>query len=70
MIRTIEAVVDTDGRIQLSEPLRPGSRRRAFVVILDEPGIDDATATLSEQALQDWNRPEGGVAWSHLRSAR
>lgn len=69
MTRTIEAVIDEDGRIQLLEPAAPGSRRRALVIIFDEPGIDE-TAILSEQALQDWNRPEEDAAWSHLQPAK
>ena len=69
MIKTVEAVVDDQGKVRLLQPVHLGSSRRALVVILDEPGaIDDETALLSEAALADWNRPEEDAAWSHLQS--
>jgi len=71
MIKTVEAVVDDQGKVRLLQPVHLGSSRRALVVILDEPGaIGDETALLSEAALADWNRPEEDAAWSHLQSAR
>jgi hypothetical protein len=71
MIRTIEAVVDDQGKVRLLQPVHLGSSRRALVVILDEPGgIGDETAVLSEAALADWSRPEEDAAWSHLQSAK
>jgi hypothetical protein len=71
MIKTIEAVVDNDGRVRLLQPVHLGSIRRALVVILDEPEVlDDETALLSEPSLSDWSRPEEDTAWSHLQSAK
>lgn len=71
MIKTVEAVVDDEGKVRLLQPLHLGSSRRALVVILDEPGaIGDETALLSETALADWSRPEEDAAWSHLQSAK
>ena len=71
MIRTVEAIVDDQGRVRLLESVPLGSSRRALVVILDEPGSPvDETALLSEAALADWNRPEEDAAWSHLQSAK
>ena len=70
MIKTVEAVVDDEGRVKLLQPVHLGSIRRAFVVILDEPDVDDETALLSEAALTDWSRPEEDAAWSHLQSAK
>lgn len=71
MIRTIEAVIDKDGKIRLLEPVEVGPSRRALVVILDEPGIPtNETALLSEEALEDWNRPEEDAAWSHLQPVK
>jgi hypothetical protein len=70
MIKTVEAVVDDEGKVRLLQPVQLDSSRRALVVILDEPGvIGDETALLSEAALADWNRPEEDAAWSHLQSA-
>lgn len=77
MTRTVEAVIETDGKIRLLEPVAPGSRRRALVIILDEPSVSDETAILSdetailsEETLQDWNRPDEDAAWSHLQPGK
>jgi hypothetical protein len=71
MIKTVEAIIDEQGNVQLLEPVRLASSRRAFVVILDESSMtSDETAFLSEEALKDWNRPEEDQAWSHLQSAK
>jgi len=72
MHRTIEVVIEADGRIRLLEPVEPGSVRRALLTILEEQ-VEEPThapALLSEPALDDWNRPEEDEAWSHLQSAR
>jgi hypothetical protein len=40
------------------------------VLILEEPGANDA-AVLSERALaKDWDKPEEDAAWSHLQPPR
>lgn len=71
MIQTIEAVVDTQGRVQLLQPLNLPENRRALVTILEEePNIKvSETALLSEAALaEDWDRPEEDEAWSYLQT--
>ena len=70
MRRTIEAVIDRDGKLRLLEPMPPGASGRALVIIFDEPSVSDESAILSEEALKDWNRPEEDAAWSHLQAAR
>ncbi|CAN5867434.1 hypothetical protein BH23GEM9_BH23GEM9_29410 [soil metagenome] len=69
MIRTVEAVVEADGRVRLLEHVQIPHARRALVTILDEPAEDaaDSSALLSELALNDWDRPEEDEAWSHLQ---
>jgi hypothetical protein len=72
MIRTVEAVIEADGRIRLLEPVEVPVARRALLTILDEPA-DEAvnyTALMSEAALDDWNRTEENEAWSHLQQER
>jgi hypothetical protein len=71
MIRTVEAVVDKEGRVRLLEKVRLSQAWRAFVTILEE----DPTTVAGEAALwsegslaEDWNRPEEDEAWSHLQS--
>ena len=72
MIRTLEAVIDAHGRVQLLEPVSLEWEHRALVIILEEePAVHPhETALLSEAALSDWNRPEEDDAWSHLQPAR
>lgn len=69
MIQTLEAAIDEHGEIHLSEPIQLPARRRALVMILEEPASPNIeTALLSEVALgADWNRPEEDEAWAHLQ---
>ena len=70
-MRTVEAVIQPDGRVQLIEPLSLPSPRRALVTILEEPPSVSDAALLSEAALaEDWNRPEEDAAWAHLQPAK
>ena len=69
MIQTVKAVIDSDGRIRLLEPVQLTGPRRALLTILDESNLtNEETALLSEAALAvDWNRPEEDAAWAQLR---
>jgi len=73
MLRTVEAVIDAQGHVQVLEPLSlPGARRALVTILEEEPGTSmHEAALLSEAALAaDWNRPEEDAAWSHLQQAR
>jgi hypothetical protein len=72
MIQTVEAVIDTAGRVQLLSEVQVGSPRRALVTILDEPAaVPGEAALLAEAALAaDWLRPEEDAAWSHLQPGK
>ncbi|MGB7413632.1 MAG: hypothetical protein WA902_05435 [Thermosynechococcaceae cyanobacterium] len=73
MIQTVEAVIDQNGQIYLSEKIRLPESRRALVTILEEEPMTtmSETALLSEQALgQDWNTVEEDEAWSHLQQVQ
>ena len=73
MIKTIEAVIDEQGKVSLLESVRLPAVRRALVTILEEAPLSGVseTALLSEAALaKDWNKPEEDAAWSHLQLAR
>ena len=73
MIKTVKAVIDEQGQVSLLEPVRLPGVRRALVIVLEEPPLNDVseTALLSEAALaKDWERPEEDAAWSYLQSAR
>jgi hypothetical protein len=69
MSQTLEATIDTQGRIILHENVKLKKSRRALVTILDEePKIEVfETALLSEESLaEEWNTPEEDRAWQHL----
>ena len=70
-MKTVEAIIETNGEVHLVEPLQMPSPRRALVTILEEsPTVNDA-ALLSEAALaEDWNRAEEDAAWAHLQPAK
>jgi hypothetical protein len=70
-MRTVEAVIESNGEVRLVEPVQLASPRRALVTILEEaPCVHDA-ALLSESALaEDWNRPEEDAAWAHLQPGK
>jgi hypothetical protein len=70
MIRTFEAIIDTKGNVQLSEPIELPSSCRALITILDEKAFSHVNkeALLSEAALaEDWDRPEENEAWKYLQ---
>ena len=67
MLKAIEATIEADGKVHLSEPLRLKHSCRAIVTIIDEFDVPEA-ALLSQQSLaQDWEKPEEDAAWSHLQ---
>ena len=73
MIRTIEATVDKEGHVNLSEPVKLSSSCRALVMIMEEKPLIhiNEEALLSEASLaEDWNRPEEDEAWQHLQEAQ
>jgi len=70
MIRTIEALIDKEGRVRLLEQVHLSATHRALVTILEDAPLDHSheIALMSEKALaEDWNRPEEDVAWSRLQ---
>ncbi len=70
MLKSIEAVIESDGRVRLKEHVHLDGPHAAIVTIIDEP-VTSETALLSETALaEDWTRPEEDEAWSHLQQAK
>jgi hypothetical protein len=73
MLRTIEAVIERDGRVRLLEPVSLTASHRALVTVLEEPGDPlpaDETTLLSEPvrfeenggaADKDWTPPAAGA---------
>ena len=72
MPRTVQAVIEPDGKVRLLEEVSVRKSRRALVTILDEAAESAEFTTLaSEPALAaDWDRPEDDAAWAHLQSGR
>jgi hypothetical protein len=70
MLKTIEAVVEPDGRVRLLEEVKPPVGSRVLVTLL-EGEIYQETALLSEAALaEDWDREEEDQAWQSLQLAK
>lgn len=70
MFKTVEAVVEEDGRLRSLEPVDLPRARRVRLMILDGESRSGAseTALLSEAALaEDWLRDEEEEAWRHLQ---
>ena len=73
MIRTFEARIDEQGKVQVLETITVAGPRRALVTILDEEpaALVHETALMSEAALaEDWKRPEEDAAWSYLQPGK
>jgi hypothetical protein len=77
MLKTVEAVLEDDGRLRLLEAIDPpkGARIFALIVEADDLGEKEDTqdvprfsiGSLSESVLaRDWLRPEEDEAWKHL----
>ena len=69
MIQTLEAIIDTNGRVILQTEIKPKKIYRALITILEEePKAEiSETALLSEAALaKEWNTSEEDEAWQHL----
>lgn len=65
-MRTVRAMVDTQGNVRLLESVDLEVACKAFVTILDDE--EPESALLSEEALaRDWLRPEEDEAWAHLQ---
>jgi len=72
MIQTVEAVVDSAGRVRLLGKIHVDGPRRALVTVLEEPAaVAGEAALLAEAAMAaDWLRSEEDAAWSHLLPAK
>lgn len=67
MIRSIEAIIESDGTVRLKENVHLDGPHVAIVIIIDAPFVSE-TALLSEAVLaRDWNRSEEDESWSHLQ---
>ncbi|MGH7898224.1 MAG: hypothetical protein ACREQQ_09740 [Candidatus Binatia bacterium] len=71
MPRTVQAVIEPDGKVRLLEEVSVRKARRALVTILDEASESATfTAVASEPALAtDWDRLEEDAAWGALAAA-
>lgn len=69
MLKTVQAVLEKDGRLRLLENVELAHAQRVLVTFLESETDDTLdVALLSEPALtEDWNRPEEDEAWKHLQ---
>lgn len=52
MLNTLEAILDEQGQIHLSEPIRLSGRRRVLVTILNEPPVEAQASDAITQTTQ------------------
>ncbi|HEX7722775.1 MAG TPA: hypothetical protein VF397_11500 [Pyrinomonadaceae bacterium] len=65
MSQTLEAVIDTEGKVQLLESIRLAEARRALVTILDDSPADDTTLELGYQQMAlDEEREAEALEWA------
>jgi hypothetical protein len=67
MLRTLEAVIESDGEVRLLEPVTLSGPCRALITLLDESGNETLPG---DTALSDWLREEEDTAWAHLQQAQ
>lgn len=68
MLRTVEAVIDTQGHVQWLEQVQLYTPQRVLITLLDLPVSVDETLALSEAALaKDWLNNDEEAAWAHLQ---
>ena len=53
MLQTIEAVIDTSGRVRLLEKVRSAKNRRALVTILPEDAVAEEHSSVGSAELLD-----------------
>ena len=74
MLKSLKAIIDTDGKVRLTEPIHLKTSCCAIVTIIDdtiEGRVPDDITLLSEHTLAvDWNRTEEDEAWSHLQKVQ
>lgn len=72
MIKTIEAIIDEQGKVYLLEPIKlPTARKGILLILEDQPVGESETTLLSESVLsEDWNRPEEEAAWAVLQQVK
>ena len=65
MSQTLEAIIDKEGKVELSESVRLAESRRALVTILDDAPTDDASLELGYQRMgQDEEREAEALEWA------
>jgi hypothetical protein len=67
MLQTVEAIIDQQGNVKLSEPIAISGMKRALVTILEDEGAANEAAILAESSLANgWSGAEEDEAWKYL----
>lgn len=67
MVHSVEATINPDGQVVLSERIIITRAHRAIVTILGESDVPDVTLMSEDALAKDWDRPEEDAAWAHLQ---
>ena len=71
MMKTIEAMIDTNSVVKFKEVVRVKKSQKVLVTFLEENATEQSVTLISEAALaKDWLKPEEDKAWTHLQKAQ
>ena len=67
MLRTVEAIIDSENHVQWLEHIELQRSQRVLITLLDPSPAVDETLLMAEPALQEWLNEEEEAAWAHLQ---
>ena len=68
MLKTVEAMLQTNGALEFLEPIHLAAAQRVLVTFTGSQDESLSEAQLSERSLStDWLREEEDAAWAHLQ---
>ena len=71
MLTTVEAILQTSGKLQFLEPVRLDRPQRVLVTFTSPTDEIISGLALSEAALaQDWLNDEEDAAWAHIQPTK
>jgi hypothetical protein len=69
-MKTVEAIIETNGDVHLREAVSFAEPHRALVTIFEETPLAGENALFSQMVLaRDWDTPEDDAAWKYVQHA-
>ncbi len=67
MMKSVNAIIDKNGKVRLLEKIKIKKKMRAIVTILNNEESEQITLLSEKSLAKDWNRPEEDEAWKDLQ---